>query len=131
MALQGDMIYRYRGFRNELGWCRIRIYQLASGLTVVVASERPDNPGISITDYTAELASAIRRMYLAPGRAMVWIEHQPWQGRDRGAETFERVLLRWNGERYTEPERRPCTRREVETLIGEGLDGRERAAGGA
>lgn len=55
--------------------------------------------------------------HLEPGEGLAWVEHAPGP-----PETFDRVLLRWDGERYTEPLRRPWSRGRVEALIGEALE---------
>ena len=112
-----EIVYQFRGLRSELSRCRLRMYRLDSGMTVAVASELARNPGTSITSFAAELATAIRRMYVAPGGALVWIEQEPDQ-----PERFTQVLFRWDGQRYADPQRRPWSRTQIEALIGQTLD---------
>jgi hypothetical protein len=112
-----NFVYQYRGLLEELSRCRLRMYHLDSGMIVAVASELATNPGTSITTFAAQLATSIRRMYVPPGSALVWIEHHPGQ-----PESFTQVLFRWDGEQHTSPRRRPISRARLEALIGEALD---------
>lgn len=117
-----DTIYEYQDERGRPGRCRIRVYHLASGMTVVIASELADNPGASVTDQAERLATAIRARFVEPGGAMVWIEHYPALEKLEESEEFERVLFRWDGQGYEEPQWRPSSRDQVEALIGEVLE---------
>jgi hypothetical protein len=116
-----DFTHLYRGPRRELAGWRIRLYRLASGLTVVVASELPGNvPRDRRAALVEALAAEIRRLYVASDATMRWIEHE------RGErETFDQVLFQWDGHASAEPERRPLSREQVEALIGEVLGDRE------
>lgn len=107
-----DFTYVYQGLEGQ-----IRVYGLASGMTVAISTETLNNtPRASITGAAASLATEIRLMYVEPGGVMLWIEHHPGN-----AETFYWVQLRWDGRAYTEPERRPLSRVQVEELIGEAV----------
>jgi hypothetical protein len=116
-----DFTHLYRGPHKELAGWRIRLYRLASGVTVVVASELPGKvPRDRRAALVEALAMEIRRLYVASGAAMRWIEHE------RGErETFDEVLFQWDGDASAEPERRPMSREQVEELIGEALGERE------
>jgi hypothetical protein len=110
-----DFRHLHRGQHKELAGWRLRLYRLASGMTVVVASELPGNmPRDRRAALVEALATEIRRLYVASGAAMLWIEHE------RGdRETFEQVLFHWDGHASAEPERQPLSRQQVEALIGE------------
>jgi len=100
------------------------MYRPDAGTVVVVATELPDNPGVSITNWAEYLATEIRRVYLTQGEALIWIEHYQERPRrfDKRAtikETFDRVLMRWNGYSYEEPEWKKFDRAGVERLIRE------------
>jgi hypothetical protein len=120
-----NYIHTFTGLWNRPAKCRIRVYRLESGMTVVIATELPDNPGTTITNAAELLATEIRQRFVAAGEAMVWIEH--YQERDlvNGTptikETFDRVLFRWDGRRYDDPQWLPFSREAVEQLIGEPL----------
>lgn len=123
-----DTVFDYTGYGNGPSRCRIRLYHLASGIMLVIASELPDNCGTPMTNFAAELATAVREWFVEPGRGMFWIEYNPGQGNGQAQETFNRVLFRWDGHQYTDPQRKRWSRRQVEALIGEALEDREPAA---
>jgi hypothetical protein len=77
MPLLADFEHHYHGMMAVRSVCRIRVYQLESGMTVVIATELPDNPGTSVTNWAEFLASEMRRRFVAPGGALAWIEHDP------------------------------------------------------
>jgi hypothetical protein len=113
-----DFTHLYRGPQKMLAGWRIRLYRLASGLTVVVASELPGNvPRDRRAALVEALAAEIRRLYVASGAAMLWIEHERGEN-----ETFDQVLFPWDSRASAEPERRPMSREQVEALIGEALE---------
>jgi hypothetical protein len=106
--------------------CRIRVYRPPSGAVVVIATELPDNPGVSITNWAEYLATHFRRLYAQQGEAFIWIEHYPgrrsrYDPSEVIKEEFDRVLMRWNGREYVEPDWKPFDRRRVEEFIGEPL----------
>ena len=94
MHLASDYIHPYEDAAGRRARCRIRIY-LPDDLRdspVVICSKLPNNPGGSITDSAAVVAAGVIRAdeLLTP---LVWIEHLPKEGTDRGAETFELVVF--------------------------------------
>ena len=67
--------FRYRGYFGRPAWCRLEVLPLPDGRTAVVATERRDNPGTSITNVAEYLASRVcDRFSIDPDR-LVWIEH--------------------------------------------------------
>ncbi|NJM98260.1 MAG: hypothetical protein HC800_14865 [Phormidesmis sp. RL_2_1] len=52
--------------------CRVRV----SGNTVI-ATELPDNPGMSLTNAAASVAMQVCQYYEIPIQQLVWIEHYP------------------------------------------------------
>ena len=58
-----------------------------------IATELPDNPGTSITNYAEHLASALRGQYRLKPEEQIWIEHYP-EAKDR-REDFD--LVRFSG----------------------------------
>ncbi len=126
MPPEKDYIHAYKRHPQEVveARCRIRMYRPDAGTVVVVATELPDNPGVSITNWAEYLATEIRRVYLTQGEALIWIEHyveRPSRFDKRATikETFDRVLMRWNGYSYEEPEWKKFDRAGVERLIRE------------
>ena len=71
-----DFIHRYCVPPNIIeAKCRIRVYQLANGIIVVIATELPDNAGASITNAAEILATEMRRWFVVSGGGLFWIEH--------------------------------------------------------
>jgi len=128
MPPERDYIHRYKRHPKEgiEARCRIRVYRPDEGTVIVIATELPDNPGVSITNWAEHLATEIRDTYLKQGEALIWIEHYP--GRPSRydpsvtiKEEFDRVLMRWNGTAYEEPEWKSFDCKGVERLIREPL----------
>src|SRR5690349_18470569 len=74
-----DTIYHFRGFWDDGGICRLRIFESDDGPPVVVLTELPENTTTSITNLIEHLAPEIIRAYL-PARAhelppAVFLEH--------------------------------------------------------
>jgi len=111
-----DFTYVYQGLEETRGRCQMQVYQLASGMTVVLATELPNTaPAASISTVAAALATQLRWMYVEPGGAMLWIEREPT------ADTFTWVSFRWDGATFSEAERRALRHEQVEQLIGESV----------
>src|SRR5947209_6056123 len=69
--------YHYKGGVGFPPWCYLHIYHAAvDDVAVVVCWEDPQNPGTSVTNWAAHLASAIWREEGCP-RYFCWIEHYP------------------------------------------------------
>lgn len=70
----------YPGLHGREAWADLTLYDLADGGTLVVASERPDNPGASVTNAAEQLATwAAFRLEFEPEQ-LVWVEHYPAVG---------------------------------------------------
>ncbi len=76
------------------GRCRIRIYLSDDerDAPVVVCSELPNNPGMSITNAAARIAAEVIGGHRLP-TPLVWIEHWPEESTDGGEETFDLVVF--------------------------------------
>ena len=98
--------------------CKLRIYQTASGIVVVV-SEREDNEGMSVTNAVERLYRQVCRDFQIDPAQTTWIEHYPERGTpyDRLPEDFSVVWLDHN-----EPVWDYRTREQVELLIGMVVD---------
>lgn len=78
-------IFYYKVKANSfLAHCRVRINR-----NIVVATELPDNTGMSITNASVEVAMQVCQFFEIPIARLVWIEHYPQQ-RDID-ETFDAV----------------------------------------
>ena len=69
--------------------CRVRI----NGNTVI-ATELPDNPGMSITNAAASVAMQVCQYYEIPLEELVWIEQYPEEPAHE--ETFDWVHFNYN-----------------------------------
>jgi len=119
-----DLIYPFRGLCGAPSRCRLRIYEPREKPLVVLATELPDNPGTSITNYVEELAAEVWALLEKPACGMVWIEHYPERGsvHRRLPEGFDRVTFRQTERGFAGPRWRPLARAEVEALIGGPLE---------
>ena len=88
------MRYDYKGFWGCDSCCDIEAHRRTDGKYVFIATELPDNPGTSITNYAEHLASALRGQYGLKAEEVIWIEHYP-ESKDRRKEDFD--LVRFAG----------------------------------
>ena len=58
------MRYNYKGFRGCDSSCDIEVHRRSDGKYVFIATEVPDNPGISVTNCAEHLATAMRNFLL-------------------------------------------------------------------
>ena len=110
MRLIYDARYDYIGQWRFPAHCWLRAYvpDTAGDLPVVVATELPDNPGTSVTDFAERLAWSVaheeRVWTLAPGaqrEGFTWLEHYPREEhpgwKTMHVETFMRVTFAYSG----------------------------------
>ena len=117
------------------GRCRIRIYlpDEERDAVMVICTELPSNPGMSVTDAVRRVAAEVIEAHRL-STPLVWIEHHPPETIDGRTETFEIVLFDsyeigerrapYLGDRAVEigsPTWKPLDRPSVEMLIGESL----------
>lgn len=83
-----DEIFYYKVKANSFpAHCRVRI----NGNTVI-ATELPDNTGMSITNAAEEVAMLVCQFYEIPIAQLVWIEHYP-----------KRADIEFGAKKITEP----------------------------
>jgi len=77
--------FEFRGFQGRPAVCQLEIIQLQDGRTTVIATEREDNPGTSVTNVAEHLASHVCDCFGIEPEKLVWIEHYgyPAHGSDR------------------------------------------------
>lgn|GEM_PF-98493 len=119
-----DVAYHFRGLCGAPSCCRLRVYEPREGPLVVIATELPENPGTSITNFVEELAAEVWALLERPARGMVWIEHYPERGpvHRRIPEGFDRVTFARTERGFSGPQWRRLPRAEVEQLIGGPLE---------
>lgn len=121
-----DLPFRYWGFRNTPSHCRIRVFEPNGQPLVVLATELPDNPGTSITNFAEQLATQIGELLAAPLETLVWIEHYPERGaKPHERESFALVSFTRTALGLSTPRWRHLDRAEVAALIGGELPGEE------
>ena len=82
--------------------CGLRIYE-HDGRTVVICTEQPDNPGMSVTNYAGELATMIIHQHGLDPERTTFIEHYPAasfrstgdQALGRIDESYDLILFNW------------------------------------
>jgi hypothetical protein len=111
------MRYHYRGFWGCDSCCDIEVHKRSDGKYVFIATELPDNPGTSVTNYAEHLATAMRRQYGLKAEEVIWIEHYP-EAKDRRKEDFD--LVRFVGieaDSFRNPVWTRITEQAVDELI--------------
>lgn len=110
------MRYNCKGFWSD-SYCDIEVHQRSDGKYVFVATELPDNPGTSVTNYAEQLATAMRTQYARKPRDVIWIEHYP-EAKDRRKEDFDLVrFLGMEGDSLRTPVWTRITEQAVNELI--------------
>ena len=110
-----DSIFPYTGFHGCASRCQVEVFTRERRPIVVRLTELPDNPGTSVTNMFEEIATlAVPYLSVWAGQIVdpekiIWLEHYPEQhgllyGRScHRAETLDRVFLKWDGQRYSDP----------------------------
>lgn len=120
MTKRTEVLYEYKP-RHSAIWakCRLRLYD-NEGSAIVIATELPDNPGMSITNAAELIATkAIGDFGLIPQHTR-FIEHWKEQ-RTAGMHLPERwaeLLFSWDGVTAHGARWRPLSKEEIEQLIG-------------
>ena len=70
------LTHHYRAYHGWRAKCDLEIVRHPD-FVLVIASERDDNPGRSVTNWAAELATEVCRVYDIPPQSLVWVEHYP------------------------------------------------------
>ena len=111
------MRYDYKGFWGCESCCDIQAHKRGDGKYVFIATELPDNPGTSVTNYAEHLATAMRRQYGLKPQEMIWIEHYP-EAKDRRKEDFDLVrFVATDGDSFGSPVWTRLTEQAVDELI--------------
>ncbi len=114
-----DEIYHFPGLWEVPSLCGLRVAR-RPGRDVVVATELfEENPGTSVTNFCAELATRLTAERGLDPEKLVFIEHSPETGSrlEFYAESFHRVRFRRVGARFAEPAWSELARAEVDALL--------------
>ena len=131
MRLVRDERFGYEGYHGRPAECWLRLYHEIYQRPVAIATELSDNPGTSITNRAAELASVVAvlaiREHGDAGSSLIWIEHYPG---DPNApvdtvhgEHYSRVEFEYSNSKgaFVDPKWSPITKAAVEDLVGQRL----------
>jgi hypothetical protein len=111
--------HEYRGLHGFESKCGLDVWWVF-GQTIVMLTELVDNPGTSVTNYFEHIATELFDFVSLVGigadpepaapDSIIWIEHYERTEKSGIPETWERVRLEWNGERYHSPAWEPWER---------------------
>ena len=132
-----DAAFQYEPWRGNRSYCRLRIYRTSSA-AVVVFTQQPGNPGMSITNWIEGLATqAVREYSLDPTRT-VFVEHYPTAyyrqakahepgGAESREESLGTVTFVWSGGAARSPKWTPLMIRDAtgSNLTLARIDGRQ------
>lgn len=98
-------------YNGAHGACGVSIFETGADTTVVVLTELPSNPGMSVTNALEHIATKVRGAFLASNAPteIIWVERylQGTQADGSAGETFDLVHLEWDGQHYGKPHWRP------------------------
>ena len=125
MILFVDILHHYQkpAVRVDGGFCRVRIYG-ANPYTIIVLSELAENPGVSVTNAAAAIATEIARNYMIDLDTTIWIEHYgafSYKGGDCD-ETFDRITFTWRNRTASNAEWKRLTADELHELLPDGVE---------
>ena len=106
-----DTIYQCTASNTTRLRCRLRIYR-QDGQDIVLLSELPDNPGMSITNACSELLAAVASTYALDETAL-YIEHYP-----HTPPTYDLIIVQWRDGVAAHPQWRRMAVEEVERMTG-------------
>lgn len=100
-----DTIFYYKGFVGCKSKCGLTITKEGKKVTVIL-TELPSNHGTSVTNMIEDLATMIYWQFLkdVPVENIEWIEHYPPTDSLNLPETFDRVVMKWDGKQFSHPQ---------------------------
>jgi hypothetical protein len=94
--------------------CKVKIFRdkkpFSLAKLMIFVSEMPNNPGMSVTNGFEQIANEILCRYIEEGGdnlefiAITWIEHWAKDSKLRLVETFDRVQMRAENDRFCRPQ---------------------------
>ena len=87
-------IYTFIGLNGAIGRCGVDIFPESK---TVMLTELDDNPGTSITNFSEQLATAVREKFILHTYPwgmdeIIWIEKYPKESTDQIKDTYDRVI---------------------------------------
>lgn len=115
-----DRFFQFKGRWDSPSKCGLKIIERKDEKILVIATEIfRQNPGTSVTDWCAPIATLIFSGFKTTPENFIFIEHVP----DRQSklawyeESFDRVNFDWDGEKFINPKWTRLTRVQVDELI--------------
>jgi hypothetical protein len=114
-----DEIYDFKGRLDISSRCGLKIVAKPAANIVIITELSEDNPGTSVTECSANLASQIVRDFNLDPEKTTFIEHYPDRGSklDHYKETFDIVRFRRDGAGFSDPEWERVGRAAVDEMI--------------
>jgi len=121
MRLVETRVFGYVGYHGSRSQCDIRVFTDGTAY-LVIATEREDNPGTSITNMAEHLAWAVWRYLECPAK-FTWVEHYKDRafigGRPQFKEEFDTVTFKKDARgRFYSPDWHPSSKSVIEQLTG-------------
>jgi hypothetical protein len=114
-----DSIYRFKGKWDIPSLCGLKIVQTKEKHIVIATDLHEENPGTSVTEFSAELANLIISEFKIKHNSLIFIEHAPEMKSklSHNSETFDIVSFEWNGEKFTNPDWNRISKNEFLVMI--------------
>ena len=116
-----DRIYHFKGKWDVPSICGLKVVEKPDKTIVIATNLYDENPGTSISRWSAQLATSICNDLNIDPAKLLFIEHNPdvHSRLDFYRETFDIVTFQRDGDRFTQPKWKRITKEEVDGLIGE------------
>lgn len=112
--------YNYLGENGFHSCCDLTVCRDEEKPLIVIASERPDNPGASITNAAAAIATQAFREFQGGREGLIFIEHYPEDGKEWFAkERFAQVFFETTSHEFSTPRWKHISKTDVMALIDE------------
>ncbi len=114
-----DEIFEFKGLWDMPSKCGLKIVEQKNKTIVIITDLYHENPGTSVTEFCAELATIIvNEKQLNPEKA-VFIHHSPDMGSkyEFFTESFELIKFDLQNNQFTNPKWEEISKRQVEEIV--------------
>ena len=111
--------YHFKGKWDVPGICGLKVFRELNKTIVIATNLYKNNPGTSISRWSAQLATAICNNLKIDPEHLVFIEHNPDRKSklDFYKETFDLVEFDRNGGLFTNPRWKRISKKEVDDML--------------
>lgn len=115
-----DDFYDFKGQWDVPSRCGLKVVKNEKHTVIIATEIYADNPGTSVTNFCATLATVICNDFNIDHEKMIFIIRTPETGSKLTFmnENFYRVDFSWDGSKYTEPKWKEIDKDLVDELIG-------------